>query len=69
MEQIKSFLEIAKIARKQVHQNLTFESRTVSGAALGDGERILCLSAFRKEKKSGSPGVGFQRFSHRRSRR
>jgi len=47
----------------------TFESRTVSGAALVEGDRILCLSAFKKEKSSGSPGVGFQRFSHRRRRR
>ena len=49
--------------------NITFESRTVSGAALVEGDRILCLSAFKKEKRSDSPGVGFQRFSHRRRRR
>jgi len=49
--------------------NLTFESRTVSGAALVEGNCLLCLSAFKKEKRRGSPGVGIQRFSHRRSRR
>jgi len=50
-------------------ENITFESRTVSGAALVEGDRILCLSAFRKGKRSGSSGVGFQRFSTRRRRR
>jgi hypothetical protein len=32
-------------------------------------DSILHLSAFKKEKISDSPGVGFQRYSHRRSRR
>ena len=50
-------------------ENVTFESRTVSGAALAEGERILCLSAFRKEKKGNSHKVGFNRFSRRRSQR
>ena len=50
-------------------ENITFESRTVSGAALVEGNRVLHLSAFKKEKISNSPGVGFQRYSHRRTRR
>jgi len=50
-------------------ENITFESRTVSGAALAEGDRILCLSAFRKDKKGNSHKVGFNRFSRRRSQR
>jgi hypothetical protein len=50
-------------------ENITFESRIVSGAALLGKDRVLHLSAFKKEKKNGVSGIGFQRFSHRRSRR
>ena len=50
-------------------ENITFESRIVSGAALVGKDRVLHLSAFKKEKKNGVSGIGFQRFSHRRSRR
>ena len=50
-------------------ENITFESRTVSGAALVESDRILCLTAFKKEKGNNLSGVGFQRFSHRRRRR
>ena len=46
--------------------NITFESRTVSGAALVEKNRVLHLSAFKKEKRGDSSGVGFQRYSHRR---
>jgi hypothetical protein len=49
--------------------NLTFESRAVSGAALVENNRLLCISAFKKEKENDSSDVGFQRFSHRRGRR
>jgi len=49
--------------------NITLESRTVSGAALVEGDRLLHLSAFRKEKKNDVSGVGFQRYSRRRSLR
>lgn len=71
----RRFIESALKSKGERHpsiglgENITFESRTVSGAALIAGDRILCLSAFRKEKRSGLPGVGFQRFSHRRRRR
>jgi len=50
-------------------ENITFESRTVSGAALAEDDRILYLSAFRKEKKGNSHKVGFNRFSRQRSQR
>jgi len=49
--------------------NITFESRTVSGIALVEEDRVLHLSAFKKEKVNNSTGVGFQRYSHRRTRR
>jgi len=71
----RRFIESALKGKGESHpsiglgENITFESRMVSGAALVEGDRILCLSAFKKEKKSDSSGVGFQRFSHRRRRR
>jgi hypothetical protein len=74
-DKTRRFIESAIKSKGERHpsiglgENVTFESRTVSGAALVEGDRVLCLSAFRKEKRSGSPGVGFQRFSHRRGRR
>ncbi len=46
--------------------NITFESRIVSGAALVEKDRVLHLSAFKKEKRGNSNGVGYQRSSHRR---
>jgi hypothetical protein len=49
--------------------NITFESRTVSGIALVEEDRILHLSAFKKEKTGNSRKTGFQRYSKRRSRR
>lgn len=48
--------------------NITFESRIISGTALVEGNRVLHISAFKKEKSSNSSGVGFQRYSHRRNR-
>jgi len=50
-------------------ENLTFESRTVSGAALLEKGRVLHLSAFKKEAGNGSAGVKYTRYSQRRSRR
>ena len=49
--------------------NITFESYTLSGSAIVEGDRVLHLSAFKKEIRNESSGVGFQRFSHRRRRR
>jgi hypothetical protein len=46
--------------------NIMFASRTVSGAALVEGDRVLHLSAFRKD---GTGRVGFQRHSRRRNNR
>ena len=49
--------------------NITFESRIVSGTALVEGNRVLHISAFKKEKKGNSHKIGFNRFSKRRSQR
>jgi len=49
-------------------ENVTFESRMVSGAALVERDCVLHLSAFRKRKKNGSRPVKYQRFSQRRRR-
>jgi len=49
--------------------NVTFESRIVSGAALVEEDRVLHLSAFRKEKKGNPHKIGFNRFSKRRSQK
>lgn len=49
--------------------NITFESRVVSGSALVEGNRVLHISAFKKEKSGNASGVGFQRYSNRRNRR
>ena len=46
--------------------NIMFNSKTVSGAALVEGDRVLHLSAFRKD---GTGKVGFQRHSQRRNNR
>ena len=52
-----------------IGENITFESHIVSGSALVEGNRVLHISAFKKEKSGNSSGVGFQRYSHRRNRR
>ncbi|MBW2618371.1 MAG: hypothetical protein JRC92_05810 [Deltaproteobacteria bacterium] len=49
-----------------VGTSVRFESRTVSGAALVEEERVLHLSAFRKKDSADSRGPGFERFSRRR---
>ena len=48
-------------------KKVTFESRTASGSALVEGDRVLHLSAFRKEKNGNSHKMGFNRYSRRRS--
>ena len=70
----KALVESAKKAKGQRHPvvsvgaTISFESRITAGTALADGEKVLHLSAFRKEDGSGGGRVGFQRFSERRSR-
>jgi hypothetical protein len=50
-------------------ENITFESRSVSGAALVEKERVLHLSAFKKVIDNGSPRVKYRRYTRRRDRR
>ena len=50
-------------------ETISFESRIVSGAALADINKVLHLSAFRKNRGSGGSRVGFRRFSSRRRSR
>jgi len=70
----KAFVESVKKAKGQRHPavsmgaTISFESRITQGTALADGEKVLHLSAFRKEAASGKNHVGFQRLSARRSR-
>ncbi len=71
----RHFVESALKSKRESHPpiglgtNITFESRTVSGAALVEKDRVLHLSAFKREKRGNSNGVGYQRFSQRRRRR
>jgi hypothetical protein len=50
-------------------ENITFESRIVSGAALVEGNSVLHLSAFKKEGKGNPIHVRYQRYSQRRNLR
>lgn len=74
-EKARHFIESAIKSKGESHPslglgtNITFESRTVSGAALVERDRVLHLSAFKNEKADNGNSVGFQRYSHRRSRR
>lgn len=70
----RQFIASAAGSRGEAHdsiglgRNVRFESRSVSGAALVEGERVLHLSAFRKEKRDRNRTTGFQRSSARRNR-
>jgi len=52
-------------------ETIAFESRSVSGAALVEGNHVYHLSAFKKDTGSGfeSHNIRYQRFSHRRRSR
>ena len=50
-------------------ENITFESRSISGAALVERNRVLHLSAFKKEGKGNPTRVKYQRYSQRRNLR
>jgi hypothetical protein len=70
----RAFIESVKKARGERHPvvsvgaTVSFQSRAVAGTALADGQRMLHLSAFRKDRASGGDRVGFQRFMARRAR-
>jgi hypothetical protein len=68
-----SFLQSVKRAQGERHPvvsmgaTIGIQSRTIAGTALADGETMLHLSVFRKDRASSGHRVGFQRFSARRS--
>ncbi len=70
----KRFLISTAKSRGEAHpslglgENVRFESRSVSGASLVEGDRVLHVSAFKKGKSVGSRSVGFQSSSVRRNR-
>jgi hypothetical protein len=69
-----SFLASTAKSKGEAHvspgigENVRFESRSVSGASLVEGDRVLHLSAFKKGKSTRSRSVGFQSSSARRNR-
>ena len=71
----KRFLESASKCKYQSHpslglgENVTFDARTVSGAALVEKKRVLHLSAFKKATGARGSGVQYMRYSQRRDRR
>ncbi|MBU0515471.1 MAG: hypothetical protein KJ621_11925 [Proteobacteria bacterium] len=71
-EQAKRFLASISEAKADSYpsvglgENIRFETRTVSGAALVEDERLLHLTAFKKENGASRRGTNFQRFSERR---
>jgi hypothetical protein len=76
-EKARRFIQSTSKSKGEGHpsigigQTVTFESRSVSGAALVDGNRVYHLSAFKKDaaSRSGSHHVRYQRFSQRRRNR
>ncbi|MEA3232023.1 MAG: DUF6569 family protein [Thermodesulfobacteriota bacterium] len=71
----KRFVEAALKCKYQSHpslglgKNVTFDARTVSGAALIEKKRVLHLSAFKKSAGARGSGVQYMRYSQRRDRR
>jgi hypothetical protein len=69
----RSFLQSVKRAQGERHPvvsmgaTIGIKSRMITGTALADGETMLHLSVFRKDRASNGNRVGFQRFSARRS--
>ena len=71
----KRFVESASKCKCQSHpslglgENVAFDSRSVSGAALVEKKRVLHLSAFKKVAGVRGSGVQYVRYSQRRDRR
>ena len=72
-EKARRFIKSAMKSKGEDHpslglgRNMTFESRSVSGAALTESKRLLHLSAFKKQKGETSQKVGYRRYSQRRT--
>ena len=72
-EKARRFIKSVANGKGEIHpsiglgETLVFESRSVSGAALVDGNRVYHLSAFKKDtaRGSGDHRVRYQRFSQR----
>ena len=75
LKQARRFIKSAMKSKGDKHPsiglgtNVKFELRSVSGAALIEGDRLLHLSAFKKQKGETSPKVGYRRYSQRRTLR
>ena len=74
-EKARRFIQSIVKSQKSSHpsiglgETVMFESRSVSGAALMEENRVLHLSAFKKDHGHGSNHVRYQRFSQRRGQR
>ena len=74
-EKARRFIQSIVKSKKESHpsiglgETVMFESRSVSGAALVEENRVLHLSAFKKDHGHGSDRVRYQRFSQRRGQR
>jgi len=72
-EKARRFIKSAMNSKGEDHPslglgaNIAFESRTVSGAALVENDRLLHLSAFKKQKGDNLSSVKYSRYSLRRS--
>jgi len=72
-EKARRFIKSAMKSKGDDHpslglgSNITFESRSISGAALTESDRLLHLSAFKKQKGETSQKVGYRRYSQRRT--
>ena len=70
-EKARRFIKSAMKSRVEKHpslgpgDNVTFESRSVSGTALVEKARLLHLSAFKKQKDGNSYRKGYGRYSRR----
>ena len=75
LEKARRFIKSTANSKGEIHssiglgETITLGSRTVSGAALVEGDRILHLSAFKKDHGTGSDRVRYQRSSQRRGQR
>ena len=74
-EKARRFIQSIVKSKKESHpsiglgQTVGFESRAVSGASLVEGDRVLHLSAFKKDQGTRSNHVKYQRFSKRQQYR
>lgn len=74
-EKARRFIQSIHKSKQESHpsiglgQTVVFESRSVSGAALVEADRVVHLSAFKKDHDYGSDRVPYRRFSQRHGQR